>query len=298
METRYLKEFVTLAQHLSFSEAAAELYISQSSLSKHIKALEQELGESLFLRTTRTIRLSEAGLQFLPFARKVTDLVEEADHTLGELRRRQSNALTIGVIQNPQYYDLARYMISFRDSHPALTFNLIESDEAGLIEMFRRKQFNLFTAFPPEDEDAGYCFMPMVRSRMLAIVRRDHPAAALDSVSLEDLRDEHLLLPTRNSTISRLTLEAFRKAGISPYLLYEGSSIGCVDLVKAGMGVSLHAREFAAHVREDPELRCIPIEPAIEFTYGMGYRKEAELTRAELLYFNHMQIYRLQPEQQ
>lgn len=296
METRYLTEFVTLAQYLSFSEAASELYISQSSLSKHIKALEQELGYPLFLRTTRTIRLSEAGARFLPYAKDVVRLLEEADHTLDELRRRRTNALTIGVIQNPQYYDLARYMIGFRDSHPDLTFNLIEADEAGLLEMFRRKQFNLFTAFPPMESDPEYGFMPMVRSRMLAIVRSDHPAADREALSLEDLREEHLLLPTRNSTISRLTLNAFRGAGITPYLLYEGSSLGCIDLVRAGMGVSLHAREFAAFIESDPELRCIPIEPAIEFTYGMGYRNVEELSRAERLYFDHMQQYRLLQE--
>ena len=64
MEIGTIQEFVVLAECLNFSEAASRLFISQSSLSKHIKALEQELGVALFERTTRSIRLSGAGERY------------------------------------------------------------------------------------------------------------------------------------------------------------------------------------------------------------------------------------------
>ena len=79
METGYIREFVMLADCLNFSEAAERLFISQSSLSKHIRALERELGGELFVRTTRTIRLSEMGTVYLPYARKIADLCDQAE---------------------------------------------------------------------------------------------------------------------------------------------------------------------------------------------------------------------------
>ena len=64
-------------------------------------------------------------------------------------------------------------------------------------------------------------------------------------------------------------------------------------LVKAGMGVSLHGREFAASFRQDPAIVCAEIEPTLGFTYGLGYRDPEKLSRAERLYLAHMKNYEL-----
>lgn len=288
MDLEYIREFVMLAECGSFSEAAERLFISQSSVSKHIRALEKELEVPLFNRTTRNMRLSEAGALYLPYARKLAALCMESEIALDDFKRRSSTSLTIAVMQNPQYYGMAKYITGFRRAYPELTFSMVEADELALYEMFQKKTVNIFPAYFNFPGAGDYTFMPMVESAMVALLRRDHPCAAEGRVSLRRLGAERLLLPARGGALSALTLAAFRREGVVPQVVYEGSSIGCIDLVKAGMGVSLHAREFAAALAADPDVCCVELEPAICFVYGLGHRPPAELTHAEQLYLSYM----------
>ena len=86
-------------------------FISQSSLSKHIRILEKELGTQLFIRTTRSIRLTEAGIMFLPYAKKIIGLCDSYSSELELFSSRDNNKLVVGIISNPQYYDLAGLMV-------------------------------------------------------------------------------------------------------------------------------------------------------------------------------------------
>ena len=293
MNTGYIKEFVMLAECLNFSEASERLFISQSSLSKHIQALERELGEKLLVRTTRSIHLSAMGELFLPYARKIADLCSESEIAVDDYKSRSSTSLTIAVMQNPQYYDFAKYITGFRQSYPDLSFSMVEADEFGLYDMFQKKFVNIFPTYSNFHGSEGYSFMPMVESSIVAIFRKDHPFADLKQVNLKQLSGERLLLPTRGGSLSNLIHEAFRREGITPEIVYEGSSIGCVDLVKAGLGVSLHAKEFASVLSRDTDVTCTEIEPTLTFVYGLGFRVLGELSHAEQLYLSHMKKYEL-----
>ena len=293
MDTNYIREFVMLSDCLNFSEAAERLFISQSSLSKHIRALERELGIALFDRTTRSIRLSAAGALYLSYARKIADLCTESEIAIDDLRRRSSTSLTIAVMQNPQYYNLTKYITGFRQAHPDLSFSMVEADEFGLYDMFQKKIVNIFPSFSNFQAADSYSFMPMARSAVVAMFRRDHPLAGGGRVTLRQLGGERLLLPTRGGFLSDLILSAFHREHIEPHVVYEGSSIGCIDLVKAGLGVSLHAREFADVLARDRDIASAAIEPSITFIYGLGHRPPAELSHAEQLYLSHMKQYEL-----
>ena len=293
MDTGHIKEFVMLAERLNFSEAAERLFISQSALSKHIRSLERELGAELFIRTTRSIRLSDAGTLYLPYARQIAELCSESEIAMDDYRSRASGSLTIAIMQNPQYYDLAKYIMGFQQAHPDLSFSMVEADEFGLYDMFRKKLVNIFPTYSAFVGAEDYTFMPMVESAIVAILRRSHPYAQEQRINLHQLEGQRLLLPTRGGSLSNLIHAAFRRENVSPDIVYEGSSIGCIDLVKAGMGVSLHAKEFAAALARDEDVTCVEIEPDIPFTYGLGHRAPEELSHAERLYLSHMKKYEL-----
>ena len=293
MDISRIREFVMLAQCRHFSEAAERLFISQSARSKHIRSLERELGVELFARTTRAIRLSEAGALYLPYAQRMAAACTESEIALDDLKRRSSTSLTIAVLQNPQYYDLAKYITGFRQAYPELSFSMVEADENGLLEMLRKMAVSVIPAFSGAQLPEGCSFIPMAESAVVALFRRGHPCARQDHVTLERLGGERLLLPSRGGSLSARILDAFRQAGITPHVVYEGSSIGCIDLVKAGMGVSLHAREFAASLAEDGQICCLRLEPPISFAYGLAHRPPAELTHAEQLYLSYMKKYAL-----
>ena len=293
MDTGYIKEFVMLAECLNFSEAAERLFISQSSLSKHIQAMERDMKTKLFVRTTRSIRLSGEGELFLPYAKKIAELCSEAKIAVDDYASRSSTSLTIAVMQNPQYYGFAKYITGFRMAYPELSFSMVEADEFVLYDMFQKKQVNIFPIYSSFGSSESYIFMPMVKSSIVVIFRKDHPFAGLKRVTLKQLSSERLLLPTRGGSLSNLIHGAFQKEGLPLDIVYEGSSIGCVDLVKAGMGVSLHAKEFASVLVNDTEVSCAELEPELTFIYGLGHRPPAELSHAEQLYLSHMKKYEL-----
>ncbi len=288
MDTEYIREFVMLADCLNFSEAAERLFISQSSLSKHIKTLERSLGAALFVRTTRAIRLSNAGAVYLPYAKQMISLAAAADAAMDDFKRRASTSLTIAIMQNPQYYDMAKYIISFRQAHPDLAFSMIEGDEFQLYDLFQKRLVNVFPTFSTFRGVENFLFMPLAESAVVALLGRDHPCAGAESVSLRDLAGERLLLPARNGALSALIRGAFHREGLEPAVIYEGSSTGCIDLVRGGMGVALHAREFAAALDRSGEIVSVPVEPALTFAYGLGYRNAEALSPAEQLYLAHM----------
>lgn len=293
MDTKYINDFVILSECLNFSEAANRLFISQSSLSKHIKTLERELGVDLFTRTTRSIRLSDAGELYLPYARRIAEQCSEAEIDLGRLKSWSTTSLTIAIMQNPQYYDMAKYITGFQQAHPSLSFSMVEADEFGLYDMFAKKLVNIFPTYSNFRGVERYAFMPMVESSVVAIVRRDQDLTGLERVDIRRLGRERLLLPMRGGALSNLIHAAFHRENIFPDVVYEGSSVGCIDLVRAGMGVALHAKEFAAVLAGDPDIRCVDIKPAIGFTYGLGHRNIEELSPAEQLYLSHMKKYEI-----
>ncbi|MDD5824192.1 MAG: LysR family transcriptional regulator [Firmicutes bacterium] len=294
MDTRYIREFVILADCLSYSEAANQLFISQSALSKHIMTLEKEVGQTLFKRTTRSIELSDAGSIFLHYATKIALIDEDCRIALDAYNRRRNKTVTLAVIQNPEYYNLAKYVVAFRHANPELTLNLVEEDEKGMKDLFDRKEVNLIATFEPDL--TKYNFMPMVENSVVALVNSSSHLANKESISMHDLSEERLLLPKRNSTMSRVCLQAFCEAGIVPDIFYEGSSMGCTELVKEGLGTSLHAREFASAVvsEGDPHLRMVEVDPPIHYRYGIVYRDESELSEAEHAFLRLARMYELQ----
>lgn len=297
MDTQYLREFVTLAECLSYSEAAEQLFISQSSLSKHIISLEKEIGETLFNRSTRNIALSDAGHIFLHYATKIVLQAEDCRNALDAYNSRREHTVTLAVMQNPEYYDLTKYVVGFRNLNPTLTLNLVEEDEAGMLNLYNKKQVNLMATFEPDMNTVECGFLPMVKDSVVALVHPDNPLAKQDKITLNDLRNERLILPKRNSTMSRVVLDAFKTEGIIPDIFYEGSSIGCADLVKEGLGTSLHAREFAfitqRNFSDEVGLVMVELDREIMYTYGLAYRNISELSPAERAFLDVTRQYEI-----
>lgn len=280
METRYLEEFLVLADRLNFGETARELNMAQSTLSKHIQALERETDGALFDRGARQIRLTPLGECFLSAARRIAEASREAAARLEAFQKDSRTAFTFAAVHNMQYFNIDRYMIGFYGVHPECTINVIEGEESELAAMFQSGQTNLFTAYYFSGETPECEFLPVAESHVVALLPESHPLAGEKCLTLSQLADEKLLLPGRNTKMFRAVMSAFSAAGISPRIVYTGNSIGCLDLVRSGMGISLHPREVAVW-RPEPGIRCLDLSPAIPFRYGLGCRDYRSLTLSE-----------------
>ena len=196
MELRQLKYFVKSAEYLNFSVAAKHLYITQSTLSQQIKQLEYALGFELFLRNSRHIQLTEAGEEFLPFARKTILDAEDAVQRLHDLQHVKVGTLRVGVTYSLSTV-LTEGLISFMKEFPGIKLEIFYKTVDELLTLLRERKVDFVLSYKPLCEAADIESMPLFENALALVVSKEHPLAKRSKVKLCDLAGLPLILPSK-----------------------------------------------------------------------------------------------------
>lgn len=207
MEIKQLKFFVRTAQTLNFSEAARSLYVSQSTLSQQIKSLEDELGTVLFQRDSHSASLTESGAMLLPLAIQTLQDSEACKAQMNDLKELLTGELNIGVTYSFSQI-LTETVKNFVKEYPGVKLNIFYRNMAELMEVLRHREVDLVLAFKPDqpyDEiESSYLF----GDKLSVIMRKDHPLADRESISLEELKRHRLAIPAKGNQ-ARNALEKY-----------------------------------------------------------------------------------------
>jgi DNA-binding transcriptional LysR family regulator len=224
MELRQLEHFVAVAEERHFSRAALRVHIVQSGLSSSIRSLERELGTSFFVRSTRRVELSEAGL-------------------LG-------GTLSIGIMQVLDPVDLPALLGRFRREHPAVEIRLRQAGAAVLVDEVRIGELDLaFVGVPPRDLE-GVDATPLADEPMVMACALDHRLAGRDRIALRDLKDETFVEFPLDWGVRIAADRAYAAAGISRRIAFELNDVSTLlDLVANGLGIALVPRWVATNQR-------------------------------------------------
>lgn len=291
MERELLQDFIVLYQALSFSEAAEQLNLTQSALSKRIKTLEREVCGPLFLRTTRKIEPSELGLQFLPYARKILTAYQGADTFLQKYHKVQEQKITLATIRNPQYFGIDRIFLQFQKDHPQLQLNLLEEDPSELYHLFQAGKANLFCTGRLSQSKASrgdYEFLAAGRGYLTAILSIEDPFAAKNVLSTKDLLQRKLLLPSPNLFFREEILSQFLPDNAAPNIVYEGGALSSIALLQSGLkGIAIQPVEMTENLPEN--LCTCRVFPDLHYDYGLGYRDISDLTAGEKKFVKYFQ---------
>ncbi len=241
MITKHFPFFLAAAEEENFQKAAARLNIAQSALSRHISALEDDLGGvKLFERLPRGVRLTESGEQYLADVRRILESVDEATLRVQRVERGQTGhlrvAFTEAVAARPL---LATALRAFQAGFPEVQIALIAMRSKNQHEALRKGEIDVgFLYAEPGDEDDFAMVQVMIDDFLLALPP-DHALAAKDVIRLEDLAGEPLIFPSKwhaPSTYERLIAE-FRNRGLTPNIVAENPSADILNcLVAAGIG--------------------------------------------------------------
>lgn len=278
MEINYIKEFVVLAEKENFLEAAETLFISQSSLSKHIQALEKELNVALFDRTTRKVSLSEFGQIFLPYAQKIAHI--EADYTTAIFNKREiSNyTLTIGSIPSMAQYRITDILAKFKKHHPKVSLNVTQAGSTKLENMLRQQKYDLAFIRQVNDPDDEFIKIPYTIDSLAVILPIKHPLANCQTVSLTQLKEEEFLLLPKRTRPYNLCYNACEQHGFQPKVTFTDHNIAnIIDLVVKETGVALLMKKLAVHFA-NPAIAIIDIVPSISTQISLCYNKNVELS--------------------
>ena len=196
MELRQLKYFVKSAEYLNFSVAAKHLYITQSTLSQQIKQLEFELGFELFLRNSRHISLTEAGEEFLPFARKTIQDAEDGVQRLYDLQHVKTGTLRIGVTYSLSTV-LTEAVIGFIKAYPGIKLEIIYKTVDELLALLRERKVDFVLSYKPLCNAPDIASMFLFENALALVVDKEHPLANRKNIKLQELSGKELLLPSK-----------------------------------------------------------------------------------------------------
>jgi LysR family cyn operon transcriptional activator len=196
MELRQLKYFVKSAEYLNFSVAAKHLYITQSTLSQQIKQLEFELGFELFLRNSRHISLTEAGEEFLPFARKTILDAEDGVQRLHDLQHVKTGTLRVGVTYSLSTV-LTEGLISFMKEFPGIKLEVFYKTVDELMVLLREHKVDFILSYKPLADAPDIESMPLFENVLALVVSNEHPLASCKKIKLSELSGKPLILPSK-----------------------------------------------------------------------------------------------------
>lgn len=241
MELRHLRYFVAVAEQLSFGRAAARLHISQPPLSRQVRALEDELGAPLFVRTKRSVALTPAGAALLPEARR---LLREADALKDGARHiaaGEIGTLALGFIALAAYNLVPVVAPEFRRRHPGVKLVLRESTTDVLLAALKQGEIDAGLVLPPVD-DPSLRYVPLFEDALVAALPAGWRGGGTAAISLKSLAAEPFILFPRKvgSGLYDAIVSFCRRSGFSPRIEQEAIQMQTiVSLVAARMGVAL-----------------------------------------------------------
>lgn len=219
MDIQTLREFLLLSKTLNYRVAAESLFITQPTLSKHIKALEAELDCELFSRTTKEVAITENGRIFREYAERIVNEYDMAYEILSGKHRVRGTLRIAGAIRFPIINNIISTATGvFEAKYPDVTI-IVEDIQW---EDFRHRLLNntfdiVFTAHFPGLNDEGIVTYDICDTPLCAWVNKDNPLAQQDSVSLEELSklSMRILNPQKSETFSSYVRDIFFKRGFN-----------------------------------------------------------------------------------
>lgn len=259
MELQQLRYVIAVAEEKNFTRAAERCFVVQSSLSHQIKALEHELGVTLFARSSRRVELTAAGHVFLVHARASLDAAERAASEAAAANGQIRGTLTVGVIPTVTAIDIPAALGQFHRTHPHARISLRGGGSDEFIDAISAGRMDVAVlGLPDSTPPTGVSTRVLAREQLVAVVSTGHPLAGRRRLRLDDLADD-VFVDFPEGTPGRVQSDlAFRAAGVRRDVAFEVMSTDLIlDLVRQGLVMAMLSPAVIPNDADD--LRTIPV---------------------------------------
>lgn len=275
IELRQFRQFIAVAEELSFRRAAERLNMAQPPLTATIKRIEDEVGAVLIERTNRIERLTEAGRVFLDEARKTVNQAERAMLATQRAGAGLSGTLRVTFVASAAREILPSILLRFREHYPAVKLELREAMTTQQLASLANNESDLGFVIPPLQDAENLKIEVVARNRLVAALPEGHPLTKADQITLADMSQESWILfaARQGPGLHRIIHAACAKAGFSPRIGQEAPQMDTIaSLVAGGMGVALVSRALAGGGRKGVAFRELagPGTP-VEFELAIAY---------------------------
>jgi DNA-binding transcriptional LysR family regulator len=250
METSQLRSMVALAGTRNFRKAAAQRFISQPSLSQHIRQLESELGVRLVDRGQRPVALTGAGTLF---AARAEEILRRLDELVAEVRDVEGNAdgsIEIGAMQYLALVELPEMLADFRRRHPRTRLHLRVGNTGEVRAMLLDREIQVGLLHLETDPLPATIHTEVLRAdELVVILAGDDPRLAAGHVEWGELADTPFVTFREGASLRLALEEAAARAGFAPEIQVESADISAaIALVAKGLGAALVPSTLAARV--------------------------------------------------
>ncbi len=286
MELRQVQYFVVVAGQRSFSRAAVAVGVAQPALSQQMKRLEDELGVLLLDRSTRPLKVTEAGLAFLARAERMLAEANLAKDEMRDFAGVGRGRLVIGALPGLAAFWLPGVLGPFRVAYPGVEVMLREANTEDLVRLLGLGQLELaFVHAVPglytgHSSHRGIVMERLFDEELVVIAAVGHPLAQRKFVQLTTLRDEPFVLRSRGSGLAHTITTATAAEGFTPVVAAEcRGEMTLRGLVAAGVGVSIMPRRSAE--APGPEVAVMALRPTLpSHVAAVAWRSDARPSAA------------------
>jgi DNA-binding transcriptional LysR family regulator len=240
------KVFYQVASTLSFSRAAQNLYLSQSAVSQSIRLLESRLGVPLFMRTTKQVRLTQAGQLLFHPIEQAYHLIELGERNLADLQGLQRGELRLGASDTTCRYYLISFLTQYKHLYPHIKITLINRPSPICVDLLKKGVLDLaIVNIAGKFIEPNLSCQPLLAISDILIAGSAFASLQSRPLPLAAVQNYPLILLEKNSTTRRYIDDFFaaHKLTIDPEMEL-GSLDLCIDLVKENIGLSFAIKEF------------------------------------------------------
>lgn len=285
MDLRYIDSFLAVAKTNNFSDAADSLYISQSSLSKNIKKIEEDMNVKLFERTGSGNVLTTYGKIYLKFARRIKDLESRCENVILDEKEKQGK-LKIGTIPSASEYGILNLVFDFiKDS--GTQCQISNSTSSQLEKELLSGQLDM--AFIKNPENKKISKVNFQNDYLVAVLSENDSLAKKQKLKLKELKNRDFIFEPVNSRPYQLCVALCKSAGFSPNVIYADHYIeNIIDFVRKEIGISLLMSKLVPKNAE--KIKIIPIEPLVSAKINLCYLNNNQSKELKEKFVNFVKI--------
>ena len=276
MELRQLEYFVTVADEASFTRAAEKLHVAQPGVSAQIRQLERELGQELFDRSGRTVRVTDVGAAVLGYARDALGAASGARLAVDEFTGLIRGRVAVGMVIACTSFDLADLLAGFHRDFPAVEIGLSEANSDELISRLQSGQLDLAYIALGGVAPTGLDLFELADEALVAVVGKDDALATCETMPLAAIGDRTILSLPRGTGIRSIFDDACARIGLQPRIALEASNLGILArLAGLGLGMAILPESVAAATAG---LHAIEItEPRMRGKVALAWRADGPI---------------------
>jgi LysR family cyn operon transcriptional activator len=239
MDLHQLQVFQSAVRSGGFTRASEDLHLSQSTVSQHIKLLEEELGCSLFLRVGKRVLVTEAGSVLLQYAEKILRDMKNAEMAVREMSAMKRGTVRFGVGSSTLTYRLPPALGDYTRRFPGIELVVLAGTTEFLLEELRSQRLDLAVIMSNASQ-LGLSITPLCEEELVVVLHRAHPLARKRLLEPADLTTLRFILYEKHSAMQDVIDRYFESLGIQPRITMEVENNEAIkSLVRAGLAASI-----------------------------------------------------------